>query len=196
MRWTRRFAAKPCSRFVAGCVLSLMLGGAAPAAAREAPGRNLTLPGSPDSILQIDQGDRWVRLAVHTAIGGAFRRLGSPTCRQVFSDFTDANGRTLQDNLRATGRTAQDYLGALRYAGGAGHAPCRRAGILAFTSPGLRIVYVCAAFREKFLTLRLRDRQELEIALLHEVLHTLGLGENPPTPAEITDQVRVRCGDR
>ena len=164
--------------------------------ARARPARNLTLPGNPQFILQIDQGDRWTRLAVHTAIGGAFRRLASPECRQVFSDFTDGNGTTLQENLESTGRTAQDYLGALRYANGAGHAPCRRAEVLAFTSPGRRIVYVCGAFREKFLALRVGERQELDIALIHEVLHTLGLRENPPTPAEITDQVRRRCEDR
>jgi hypothetical protein len=173
-----------------------MLGGAGPVAAREAPGQNMTLPGNRDFILQIDQGDRIARLAVHSAIEGAFRRLASPVCGQIFTDFTDGNGRTLQENLDATGETAQDYLGLLRYANGAGHAPCRRRGILAFTSPGLRIVYLCGAFREKFLTLRLSERQDLEVALLHEVLHTLGLKENPPTPVEITDQVRRRCDGR
>jgi len=196
MRCIRCSEAKPWSNAVAGCVLSFMLGGAGPAAAREAPGRNLTLPGSPDFILQIDPGDRWARLAVHSAIEGSFRRLASPACGQIFTDFTDGNGRTLQENLDATGQTAQDYLGLLRYADGAGQAPCRRAGILAFTSPGLRIVYVCGAFRKKFLTLRLSERQDLEVALLHEVLHTLGLRENPPTPDQITDQVRFRCEDR
>lgn len=194
MRCFRDFEAKPWSRVATGCVLSFMLGGAVPAAAPEDLVRNLTLPGNPDFILQIDLGGpSWARLAVHTAIGGAFRRLASPTCGLIFSDFSDGNGRTLQANLDATGQTAQDYLGLLRYADGAGQAPCSRAGILAFTSPGLRIIYICGAFRDKFLTMR---RDDLEVAVLHEVLHTLGLRENPPTSRQITDQVRRRCDGR
>lgn len=193
MRCIQSSEAKPWSNVVAGCVLSLMLGGGGPAAAREARGRNLALPGNPDFILQIDDGDRWARLAVHSAIGGAFRRLASPACRQIFTDFTDGSGRRLQENLDGTGRTAQDYLGLLRYADGEGQEPCARAGSLAFTAPGLRIIYVCGTFRGKFLSMQRGLRQELEVALLHEVLHTLGLGENPPAPGQITDQVRRRC---
>jgi hypothetical protein len=33
-----------------------------------------------------------------------------------------------------------------------------------------------------------------EILLIHELLHALGLGENPPTSARITDAVMHRCG--
>jgi hypothetical protein len=29
---------------------------------------------------------------------------------------------------------------------------------------------------------------------IHEMLHTLGLGENPPTTSEITRRVEMRCG--
>jgi hypothetical protein len=158
--------------------------------------RNLTLPGDSSFILQIDDGDSHARRAVHAAIVGAFRRLASSRCREVLSDFTDADGRTLQANLESTGQTAQSYLGLLRYADGASSAPCDRQGILAFTSPGQRIVYFCRAFRERFLTLRIEERTFLELAILHEMLHTLGLRENPPTPGEITDRVRRRCGDR
>ena len=193
---TRRSKARPCSAVVAGFALSFALGGTA--VAQEHPARNLTLPGNPQFILQIDQGDRWTRLAVHTAIGGAFRRLASPECRQVLSDFSDGNGTTLQENLEATGRTAQDYLGALRYANGAGQGPCRRAETLAFTSPGRRIVYVCGAFRAKFLALRVAERQELDMALIHEMLHTLGLRENPPRPprSRTRSVVGARTADR
>jgi hypothetical protein len=34
----------------------------------------------------------------------------------------------------------------------------------------------------------------IEILLIHEFLHTLGLGENPPTSDAITQRVAVRCG--
>jgi hypothetical protein len=32
-----------------------------------------------------------------------------------------------------------------------------------------------------------------EAMVIHEMLHTLGLGENPPTTFEITDRVMARC---
>jgi hypothetical protein len=33
-----------------------------------------------------------------------------------------------------------------------------------------------------------------EIVVIHEFLHALGLGENPPTSAAITERVTLRCG--
>jgi hypothetical protein len=49
---------------------------------------------------------------------------------------------------------------------------------------------VCSAiFRE-----RLRHHSaDAEAALIHEALHTLGLGENPPSPRAIQDRVYERC---
>jgi hypothetical protein len=38
--------------------------------------------------------------------------------------------------------------------------------------------------------------EEAEAALIHEMLHTLGLGENPPRSRDITARVRARCGSR
>jgi len=34
-----------------------------------------------------------------------------------------------------------------------------------------------------------------ELLLIHEILHTLGLGENPPSTDAIIRQVTIRCGD-
>jgi hypothetical protein len=34
---------------------------------------------------------------------------------------------------------------------------------------------------------------EAEVCLIHDMLHTLGLGENPPTSSEITQRVKRRC---
>jgi len=39
------------------------------------------------------------------------------------------------------------------------------------------------------------DPAYAEMILIHELLHTLGLGENPPTSLEITARVTERCGD-
>jgi hypothetical protein len=40
----------------------------------------------------------------------------------------------------------------------------------------------------------MRDSSTSEILIIHEVLHTLGLGENPPPSADITARVMARCG--
>jgi hypothetical protein len=52
-----------------------------------------------------------------------------------------------------------------------------------------RYVYVCPQFREY------QDRRpELApVLVIHEALHTLGLGENPPTSTEITSRIAARC---
>ena len=36
--------------------------------------------------------------------------------------------------------------------------------------------------------------QDREITIIHEMLHSLGLGENPPESVAITAQVLKRCG--
>jgi hypothetical protein len=41
---------------------------------------------------------------------------------------------------------------------------------------------------------RNRNRTAAEIIIIHEFLHVLGLGENPPTSDEITERVAARCG--
>jgi hypothetical protein len=190
----RRAGVKPWPNLLASrCLLiAAALGLAAPIP--DVHAQNLTFPGNRDFILQIDAGDPRVRLAVHTAITGAYRRLASPKCQQIFGDFEDRNGHALRENLQATGLTAQGYLGLLRYSRGSSDSACRRSDILAFTQPATRIVYICDRFVERFLPLSLEQREELDIALIHEVLHTLGLGENPPSPQRITEQIRRRCG--
>jgi hypothetical protein len=60
--------------------------------------------------------------------------------------------------------------------------------VAAVTSPMSLVVYVCgASFRAQTLGLR-------ENTLIHEMLHTLRLLENPPTAQEISRQVWRRCG--
>ena len=38
-----------------------------------------------------------------------------------------------------------------------------------------------------------QDRGYLNVMMIHELLHTLGLGENPPTSQDITVRVTNRC---
>jgi hypothetical protein len=47
---------------------------------------------------------------------------------------------------------------------------------------------------EKFTLIRHHSRGYLAALFIHEILHTLGLGESPPSSEAITARVVVRCG--
>jgi TolB-like protein/DNA-binding winged helix-turn-helix (wHTH) protein/Tfp pilus assembly protein PilF len=71
---------------------------------------------------------------------------------------------------------------------GSARESCTAGLTYAFTTPGSRVIFVCGPqFMRAFPTLA-------EEVVIHEVLHSLGLGENPPSSREITAQVRERCG--
>ena len=129
--------------------------------------------------------------ALTQAVRGAYRRLGDPRCQAVLSDFADPSGRTLQSVLDEEGLTPQEHLGRLLFYEGKSASGCRNPGVLAFTQPGSRVVYVCTSwFREAFAT----NPGLAEDVVIHESLHALGLGENPPSSQEITTRVAERCG--
>lgn len=50
-------------------------------------------------------------------------------------------------------------------------------------------VFVCPSFRRE----AERDPWAAESWIIHELLDTLGLGENPPSSREITQRVTERC---
>ena len=58
------------------------------------------------------------------------------------------------------------------------------------TRPGSRVVFVCTT---RFTDLVERNPAEAEAIVIHEMLHTLGLGENPPASDAITEAVAVAC---
>jgi hypothetical protein len=128
--------------------------------------------------------------AVKRAIAGAFERLGQARCQQVFSEFADSEGRPLQHGLDELGVSGQGYLGLVVFYDGRRHPRCATQGVLAVTPRGARTVFVCA---ERFRQLAARDPFEAEALIIHEALHTLGLGENPPSSREITSRVISRC---
>ena len=73
---------------------------------------------------------------------------------------------------------------------GSNEGPCRRPRVHAFTAPGSRRragVPVAGEARGR------RARATAEALVIHEVLHTLGLEENPPSSEEITVAVERRC---
>jgi hypothetical protein len=128
--------------------------------------------------------------AVRRSVEGARRRLVEPRCRKVVSDFEDLAGRPLQASLQKLGREADAYLGGLFFYDGSSLAQCANRSTLAVTMPGSRVIYICSEqFRRKYR----RTPLHTEITIIHEMLHSLGLGEDPPTPSQITSQVMSRC---
>jgi hypothetical protein len=129
---------------------------------------------------------------VAVAVFEAYRRLGDPVCREVFSEFRDDSGRPLQERLDAIGETAGSYLGWLRFVDGGVGGRCERDEVVAFTSPGSPVVRFCGDRFTRAVTKR--GVGFLASIVIHEELHSLGLGENPPTSEEITRRVQARCG--
>ena len=117
---------------------------------------------------------------------GARDRLGDPQCLAVLTDFESVNGGRLDLVLRSTGRTAQEQLDLLVFESGLGRPGCGR-GQLAFTRIGSPVVSICLR------PFTLLPPAKQEAVLIHEMLHSLGLGENPPESVAITDRVLERC---
>jgi len=77
----------------------------------------------------------------------------------------------------------------LAFLDGASHPLCRRGRAYLFAGVGIARVFVCPEFAAK----QIGDPLTAESMVIHEVLHTLGLGENPPSSQEITRRVNARC---
>jgi hypothetical protein len=131
------------------------------------------------------------RMVVEDAVRGASRRLAVPECQLLLEEFRDSAGRPLSARLVSAGQTVIYYITTVHFVDGDGTAQCQRDdAIAAFTEPGSRVIFVCArGFAERFA----RRTAGGEILVIHELLHSLGLGENPPTPAQITARVWDRC---
>jgi hypothetical protein len=128
---------------------------------------------------------------VRRAVEAAADRLGGPGCQALFTDFSDASGQHLSTTLAASGRSPVEAFARLRFFEDRDARECLGGATLAFTQVGSWVIRVCGRhFKDRFL----RDRRTTEIIMIHEFLHALGLGENPPTSDAITKQVAVRCG--
>src|SRR5262249_13780713 len=93
-----------------------------------------------------------------------------------------------REALEAEGLSAADFLASLFfYDGSASECGARR---LAGTERGSRVVFVCA---QCFRAVCQQQPVHAEAAIIYEALHTLGLGENPPTGEEITGGVVEAC---
>lgn len=125
------------------------------------------------------------------ALDTAARWLEEPSCASVLSDFSDPQGHLLADRLLdVDGATdVVHYLTLVLFVDDTRNPGCR-GEVMAIAVPGSRVVHLCGgAFKRTWQ----QDSTYAAAALIHEMLHTLGLGENPPSSNEITRRVLVRC---
>jgi hypothetical protein len=159
------------------------------------------LAASLKAVAAAEAGAEWPRVAladpeparwIKAALDGAARRLAEPRCQGLLMFYADEARRPLADRLAALETTPQAYLGLLLWRDGSQHPRCT--GRASWTTRSSRVVFVC---EQNVLRLWATDRDTAEATVIHEALHTLGLGEAPEpgqaTPREITDEVLARC---
>jgi hypothetical protein len=134
--------------------------------------------------------DPYVRDAARRRLEEAAHWLSFERCQQLLLDFADESGQPLGGRLAELRVTVVEYLRLIVFEDGTGRSRCRQDGILAFTSPGSRVIYLCG---RDFMRAAERAPDDVRAMVIHEMLHSLGLGENPPSSREITRRVRERC---
>lgn len=144
---------------------------------------------APEPGFKVRMSDRATGAAVQRALARAAEALASEQCQRVLVQFRDESGRPLEAALDEVGYPAHRYLRLLIFYDGSRQSRCDDESVLAGTRVGGRVVWVCPQFREAA-----RANPRLGAAtVIHEMLHTLGLGENPPSSQEITARVRNAC---
>jgi hypothetical protein len=131
------------------------------------------------------------RLAVSWSLEEASRWLAAVRCQSLLTEFRDQNGQPLADRLTVLGSDIQAYFRRIRFVEGSSYRMCRSAA--AFTSPGSFVVFICDS---EFQNIWRSDKLRAAAIVLHEALHSLGLGENPPTSVQITNRVLALCTGR
>lgn len=136
--------------------------------------------------------DSLPRFVVERAVRGAAARLRRQDCLRILDDFPEPEGRRLSASLQSSTVSADEYLiTRVWFVDGIDERNCRKAGApAAFTTVGSRVIRICSVSFGRLL----QDSVTAEMLIIHEFLHTLGLGEDPPSSREITRRVRKRCG--
>ena len=171
----------PLQRRFAFTALAAALAG--PAAAEN--GLGLMSRDPRDSVRVSDQS---LARPLRRAVQGADAWLEKPACQELFTDFRDQRGAPLASVLKQRGRDPREQLRSIFFYDGAHHPVCRAGGSAAVSSPGSAVIFVCPLFGDYS-----RDVNQARAVVVHELLHTLGLGENPPTSLQITNRVIERC---
>src|SRR5262245_31336740 len=128
------------------------------------------------------------RQAVQWSLNIAAKQLRQAECLKVFAEFRLPDGSTPLHNLEQTGLSAEEFLASLEWESGALSGRCEPGALLATTRQARRIS-VCPGFA-KIVASRPAFGATL---LIHEQLHALGLGENPPLSTYITARVFHWC---
>jgi hypothetical protein len=127
----------------------------------------------------------------------AAARLDDPECGKLLTDFKDGGGRTLESNLQPLGVSPSRYLLQISFLDGSRLPLCGRLAVIMTTTPGVPRVFVCPAgvgrLNSRLSQIEFESGFRAEAMVIHEMLHTLGLGENPPSTFEITERVLQRC---
>lgn len=126
------------------------------------------------------------------ALEEAWREFVKPGCQALLTEFSDEDGHSLAASLSKGAEDLQSHLARLAFVEGDDARSCAR-GALAVTEPGSRVVRVCS---RRLVWTWQQNSRHVVAALIHEALHTLGLGENPPSSSEITSRVLKRCGTK
>ena len=140
------------------------------------------------TLLDFNGEDHW---NMKRLVEAAAARVARCNCEKVLFDFVDEQGVPLGTRLASTGRNPVEAFTALRFVNKPLAPQCRTGNRLAFTFPGSQVIYVCSL---KLRNESIRNSVRTELILIHEFLHSLGLGENPPTSQDITTRVEMRCG--
>ena len=126
------------------------------------------------------------RQSVQRAVYLARARLGRPSCAAVFEDFSLPDGRTLQSELDRRRIGPQELVKSLLFVDGIRATACGNGRSVLITTPGSLLIRVCPGFAQVGSGLSAS-------LIIHESLHALGLGENPPSSRDITNRVERRC---
>jgi len=161
--------------------LTVLIGGLDSTIAAQVPRKPWPLIRIPDSV---------ARRAAIDAMETASARFAHADCREILTDFEDGNGRSLADGLSSLAVEIQTYLTMVTFIDDTRNPRCV-SGVLALTGPGSRVVRVCTIELKRMTA---QQREYVAATFIHEILHTLGLNENPPSPREITSRVLARCG--
>jgi len=128
------------------------------------------------------------REAVQWSLEAARMQLRRAECLKVFEEFQLPDGSTPLQSLEETGLSAEEFLETLEWESGELSNRCEAGGLLATTRYSRRIS-VCPGFARM-----VTNRPAFGAALIiHEQLHALGLGENPPLSTYITARVYHWC---
>ena len=160
------------------CCVAVVLLGWAPLL--PAAGQNENGPALTPTLMFAD------RQSVQRAVYLARARLARPSCAAIFEEFLLPDGRTVQSELDRRGIGPQELVQSLVFVDGRRATACQDGRSVLITTPGSLLIRVCPGFAQ------LGSRLSASL-IIHEALHALGLGENPPSSRDITNRVERRC---